>query len=409
LKKAFLLSILFTIISIAISIYFKTLVASIFTKPELALFFTALDIVGLFMLLFIGFRASMTVAYTNGTDTAQILGVFRLAIAFVSIFGFLTSLVVVSYFGFALPVFYMFLLFVTFGFYTYFSNQLSMYRMYADINVVTLLDSIAAIFWFAAFYYAASIHTSDALFLSSIAGMLCIGGYIYFRKAKLHKEPSLSLPRLDEKTRTFIKNSIFGGMEFVFGMLIIYLAVLFVGYNFSLDILGDFQVVVKSFFMYFIAIFIFPIVKFILPELSLLVVKKEFGSIKKLNIFALRYAVASCIMVFLPCLFFADSLVVWLFGKSYILAADSLVVLSVAIFFVSMNTYQVALLKSLDKFFLSMSVRASGSFLFPFFAFLTHYFSPTLRSVSLALVLSYASMSAISYYFSKREVKKIST
>ncbi len=406
MKKAFLLSIIFTIASIAVSLFFKSLVASIFLKQELALFFTAIDLAGLFMLLFIGFRASMTVAYNRGTDASQILGIFRLAVLGVCVVGFLSSLIFVLYSGFCVSIVYLFLLFVAFGFYTYFSNQLSMYRLYADINVTTLLEPIMSLVWFVFFYYGAFIHSFDALFLSSIFGLFSLSLYIYLRKNKRYKEPPFLLTPLDEGAKSFIKNSIFGGMEFVFGMLIIYLAVLFVGYKFSLEILGDFQVVVKSFFMYFIAIFVFPIVKFVLPELSHLVAKKEFNSIKKLSSFAFKYSLASGAAVFLICLFFSVPVISWLFGESYLLAADALVALSLAIFFVSMNTYQVAVLKSLDKFFLSMSVRACGSILFPFFAFLTHSLLPTLVGVSLALVLSYATMSAISYYFSKRELKK---
>jgi len=407
LKKAFLLSIVFTITSIVVSLFLKSLVASIFSKQELALFFTAIDIVGLFMLLFIGFRASMTVAYNKGTDSAQILGVFRLAVLGVSVIGFIASLVLSVLLGFSIPVFYVFLLFISFGFYTYFSNQLSMYRLYTDINATILLEPIATLVWFSVLYYVALIHSFDVLFLSTIFGLFSISLYIYMRKNRLHKEPPFSKLHLSEDTKSFIKNSIFGGMEFVFGMLIIYLAVMFVGYKFSLEILGDFQVVVKSFFMYFIAIFIFPIVKFVLPELSLLVSKKEFDKINRLNNFAFRYSAASGITVFLLCFFLSVPVISWLFGKSYVVASDALNMLSVSIFFVAMNTYQVAVLKSLDKFFLSMSVRACGSVLFPFFAFLTHFYLPTLAGVSAALVLSYACMAGISHYFARRELRNI--
>lgn len=409
MRKAFLLSIVFTVASIVVSIYFKSVAASLFSKTDLALFFTALDVVGLFMLLFIGFRASMTVAYNKGTPTYQILGIFRICVFVVSFVGLVFSVAVLPHMGLSVPVSYLLLLFLSFGLYTYFSNQLSMYRMYTDINVTTLLDPLTAVLWFFIFYYAVSVHSKDALFLSSIFGMLSVGGYIYARMRKNYPEPPFALVPLDDKAKSFISNSVFGGIEFVFGMLIIYLAVVFVGYNFSMEILGDFQVVVKSFFMYFIAVFVFPIVKFILPELSYLVAKKEFGAVKRLNSFALRYSLFAVAAVFVSVYLFSKPVIVWLFGESYMAAKDALLVLSIAIFFVSMNTYQVALLKSLDKFFLSMSVRAIGSFVFPIFAFLTHLFSPTLESVSAALVLSYGSMAAISYYFSRREVAKIST
>ncbi len=406
MKKAFLSSIIVTIASVVISIFFKTLATSLYTKELLALFFSAVDVVGLFMLFFIGFRASMSVSYARGVSAAQILAVFRVFVIGVCFFGFVSSFLFLKYTGFFIDTTYLFLLFASFGFYAYFSNQLSMYRLYFDINATSLLEPLASLAWFCAFYYIFFTQSIDALFLSSIAGMSSVSLYIYFRKNRLHKEPPFTFYKLDPSIKIFIKNSMLGGAEFMFGLLIIYFATLFVGYKFSLELLGDFQVVVKSFFLYFIAIFVFPIVKFILPELSSLVAKKDFIAIKKLNIFAFRYSLASGGALFLLCLFLSTPVISWLFGSEYISAANALTALSAAVFFVCLNTYQVALLKSLDKFFLSASVRVFGSFLFLFFVFAVFYAYPTLEGVSVALTLSYASMSVVSYYLVKKELKR---
>lgn len=406
MKKAFLFSIIVTLASVAISIFFKTLASSLYSKERLALFFSAVDVVALFMLFFIGFRASMSVSYARGVSAAQILAVFRLFVVGVCLFGFVSSFLFLKYVGFFIDTTYLFLLFVSFGFYAYFSNQLSMYRLYFDINVTSILEPLASLIWFYALYYTLFTQSIDALFLSSIAGMSSVSLYIYFRKYRLYEEPPFTLHKLNPDIKVFIKNSMLGGAEFMFGLLIIYFATLFVGYKFSLELLGDFQVVVKSFFLYFIAIFVFPIVKFMLPELSLLVARKDFISIKKLNIFAFRYSLASGVILFTLCLFLSAPTISWLFGSEYASASEALTALSAAIFFVCLNTYQVALLKSLDKFFLSASVRAFGSFLFLFFVFAVYSVSPTLEGVSVALTLSYASMSAISYYLVKKELKK---
>ena len=175
----------------------------------------------------------------------------------------------------------------------------------------------------------------------------------------------------------------------------------------SLEALGEFQVVVKSFFMYYISIFVFPIVKFILPELSMLVEKKDFGSIAKLGRFAFLYAVSAGAAAFLFSAFLGETLITGLFGALYLPSYTPLVILSAAIVFVTINTYQVALLKSLDRFLLSTAVRATGSVIFPVFAFCIYPFAPSLEGVSAALLLSYAVMAVISYYFSKAEMKKL--
>jgi O-antigen/teichoic acid export membrane protein len=407
LKKAFLLSIFFTIASIIISLWFKSLVASLFSKEDLAVFYTVLDLVGLFMLLFIGFRASMSVAYNKGINATDMLNLFRIIIAAVTLIGLASSFFILRAAGFGISFWYLALIFAAFAVYTYFSNQLGMYRLYADTNVVTILEPLALIAWFGVVYYLLGIVGVDALYLAAPLGMLTTALYVLIRKMRSYPEPTFFVPSIDERLKAFLKNSAFGAAEFVFGILILYLAVLFVGKMISLGALGEFQVVIKSFFMYFISIFVFPIVKFILPELSYLVEKGEFGRISRLNRFALFYAAIAGVGTFGFSVIFGHALISWLFGDSYLASYMPLVILSVALFFVALNTYQVALLKSLERFFLSMSVRAYGSLFFPIYAFAIHPILPTLEGVSLALVFSYATMALISHFFAKNEMKKL--
>lgn len=407
MKKAFLLSIFFTIASIVISLWFKSLGASLFGKEDLAVFYSVLDLVGLFMLLFIGFRASMSVSYNKGANAADMLNLFRIIIVAVTIIGLASSFFILRAAGFGISFWYLALIFAAFAVYTYFSNQLGMYRLYADTNAVTILEPLALIAWFSVVYYLLGIMGVDALYLAAPLGMLTTALYVLIRKMRSHPEPTFFVPSIDDRLKAFLKNSAFGGAEFVFGILILYLAVLFVGKMISLEALGEFQVVVKSFFMYFISIFVFPIVKFILPELSYLVEKGEFGRISRLNRFAFFYAAVASVGAFGFSAVFGHAIISWLFGDSYLPSYIPLVILSAALFFVALNTYQVAVLKSLDRFFLSMSVRACGSLLFPIYAFAIHPILPTLEGVSLALVFSYATMALISHFFAKNEMKKL--
>lgn len=407
MKKAFILSIFFTIASIVISLWFKSLGASLFGKEDLAVFYSVLDLVGLFMLLFIGFRASMTVAYNKGANAADMLNLFRIIMAAVTLIGLASSFFILRAAGFGVGFWYLALMFAAFAVYTYFSNQLGMYRLYADTNVVTVIEPLALIAWFYTVYYLLGIAGVDALYLAAPLGMLSVAVYVWVRKSRAHPEPAFFVPSFDDRLKAFLKNSAFGGAEFVFGILILYLAVLFVGKMISLEALGEFQVVIKSFFMYFISIFVFPIVKFILPELSYLVEQGEFERIKRLNRFAFFYAALAGLGALTFSAVFGRPLISWLFGDSYLPSYVPLIILSTALFFVALNTYQVAVLKSLDRFFLSMSVRATGSVLFVVYAFAVYQFLPTLEGVSLALVFSYATMALISHYFSKAEMKKL--
>ena len=239
-----------------------------------------------------------------------------------------------------------------------------MYRLYILVNKTVILEPLFALIWFLVLYYVFFVQSQDALYISSILAAFTVSAYIFLAKKNTHKEPPVALPVFNSEFKSFLKNSALGGAEFLFGMLILYFATLFIGYALPIDALGDFQVVVKSFFMYYIAIFVFPIVKFTLPELSVLVNAKEIDKIKKLNIFIFRYSVVGAVFVTIFSILFAKPVISALFGSVYASAATSLTIMSSALFFVSINTYQVALLKSMDRFFLSMSIRACGTLFF---------------------------------------------
>ena len=63
-----------------------------------------------------------------------------------------------------------------------------------------------------------------------------------------------------------------------------YTAVLLIMKYFTLDELGDFQVVVKPVFTYMTMLFVFPIFRFVLPELSKLYGEKKYKELYKMKI-----------------------------------------------------------------------------------------------------------------------------
>ncbi len=409
MKKEFLLSILFTLSSIALSLYYKNIITGVFGKAELAVFFTALDIVGIFMLIFVGFRSSLSVALVHGAVEADLLNIFRIAIVGVATVGSVAGFFILTTIGGGVSFWTVIWLFAAFGIYIYFSNQLTMYRMYREINYSTVLEQLFAVLFFVLFYFIFELRSFHILFVSFVSAMFGVSLYIYVKKFGRYNEPRLFLPPLNEANKSFIKNSFFSSLEFVFGILMLYFAVVAVTRYMSLEELGDFQVVVKAFFMYLITLFVFPIVRFFIPELSRMAVAKDMAAIDRLTRFSYVYAFGAAAVCSVLFAVFGKTLILFLFGKAYLSSYLPFCILAPAIFFVAMNTYQVSILKAFDKFVTASIVRATGSFSFLI------YFAPFdayvggLKGVSLTLLSAYATMFFISMYFSKREMKKLST
>lgn len=407
MKKEFLLSIFFTLSSIVLSLYYKNIVTGIFGKGELAVFFTALDIVGVFMLLFIGFRSSLSVAMARGANEADLLNIFRIAITTVAAVGSIIGYFILVTIYAPMSFWTVLWLFVAFGAYIYLSNQLTMYRLYRQINYSTVIEQLFAVAFFALFYFVLHLHSFTMLFVSFVSSLLGVSLYIYLSKSKEHKEPSIYIPKMTDNNKTFIKNSFLSSLEFVFGVLMLYFAVVAVTRYMSLEELGDFQVVVKAFFMYLITLFVFPIVRFFIPELSRMAINNDMAAIGRLTRFSYIYASSVTLFCTAAFILFGKWLIEFLFGDTYVSAYIPFCILAPAIFFVTMNTYQISVLKAFNRFVISTSVRAVGSLSFVL------YFAPFdklvggLTGISLTLLSAYATMFIVSMYFSTKEMKKL--
>ena len=99
--------------------------------------------------------------------------------------------------------------------------------------------------------------------------------YIFILKSQKSKEPVIKRVIIDSEMRQFIKKSLISTLEFSSGMMLIYMAVFFFSHYYSLNELGDFQVVTKPILMAMIMLFVFPVFRFLLPELSKLFYQKN--------------------------------------------------------------------------------------------------------------------------------------
>lgn len=366
MKKDFLSNIYLTLIAIVLSFTFKIYLASIIPKVSLGIYYTMIDIISLFLLVFIGSRSSMVVYYNQTKDDKTILNLFRYSLIFVTIISLIFIIpfakdflkIEISYLFFAL-------LLISQAVYTYFYNQLGIYRLYKQTNIITIFEVVFIIVLF--FIFNTFIGYFESLILATVVNFILLSVYILYQKPT--PEPQLSKISMNPQTKKFISNSFIASLEFALGMMSIYISVIFFTKYFTLSDLADFQVVVKSVYFYFLALFVFPIFKFVFPELSKIHSEQNFEEIKNLKNWIFKYSIIVTIVSAGITFIFAMYGIEFLFGEEYINSAKLLLPLMLVFFFVIQNGFLSSVLKSQNGFNITFIIRLSGiiSFVLSFF------------------------------------------
>jgi O-antigen/teichoic acid export membrane protein len=361
MKKNFLSNIALTLIAIILNFSFKIYLANLISKNDLGIYYTMIDIISLFLIVFIGSRSSMVVYYNQTKDDTTILNLFRYSIFAVTIFSLAVILPFAKDFlNISIPYLFFALLLISQAIYTYFYNQLGVYRMYKETNTITLLEAILIIGLF--FVLNSFFDYFESLIVATTLNFIILSFYILWNKP--YKEPKFSKIELNLQTREFIGNSFVASLEFALGMLSVYISVIFFTKYFTLSDLADFQVVVKSIYFYFLILFVFPIFKFVFPELSKLISQNNRDEIVKLQKWIFRYSIVVTFISACLTFIFAFYGIEYLFGKEYLNSSKMLIPLVLVFFFVLQNGFLTSLIKSQNGFKTTFIIRFVGIVIF---------------------------------------------
>ena len=404
IKRHFYHAIMIAVFSVAAGFGFKVFLANTIQKDVLTLYYTAIDIFSFSLLILIGFRSSMVVAYAKSKKDEQIINIFRY---FILILVLISWAFVVPYLKHrvGLDIHYWYLVFtiLSMSAYTYMTNQLAMYRLYSLIKQATFLEPVMGAIWFLVAYFVAQVESLQALFIMTVMSYLGISIYLWLKKRAQIKEPIVVSVELNSETKSFLKNAIFSTIEFGSGIVMIYTAVFFLMHYYSIEELGDFQVVTKPVLMYMITLFVFPVFRFLLPELSKLYAQNSYAEIIELKRWFYRVSYIISVSFILLMYFFSEGLVSVLFKEEYSGAYLYLTHLSFFFVFIMLNAFQISLIKASGAFAKALFVRLSGIFFFIAAFYITRIFSESSVSVVFGLAMAYTGMFAISFV----EVKRI--
>ncbi|BDM64822.1 membrane protein [Shewanella sp. NFH-SH190041] len=403
LKRVFIQGIGATLLSIALGYGFKIYLAQWVARDSLALYHTVVDVITLALIVMTGFRSAMVVSYARTRNDRDIINLFRFCLIAVVL---LTWGLVLPYIKHRLHmnVAYWQLvgIILSMGLKIYFTNQLAMYRMYGISNRITWLDPALQILLFALGYGVLGMSPLSALFHSLIIGNFLIAVMMFISRRRQIRTHPLQGVMLSADLKQFMQRSMTASLETGASMLMIYLMVLLTVRYFSLEELGNFQVVVRPVITYMTLLFVFPIYRFVLPELAEYVRQQNYAAIAAIKRLLYRFAFAVSAVFFLLMLFWGRQLVHWLYPAEYHGAA--IVLIHFAAFFVLMilNAFQLAFIKAHNGFMPSLLIRISGlvSLLAAFY--LLRQYSGNVVSVILALGCGYGVMFILSGYYERR-------
>lgn len=409
MKKAFYSGIAVTLVGIGLNFSFKILAAHLISKQILTLYFTAIDIFTLTLLALVGFRSSMVVAFSQLKNPTMIVNIFR---GFVLLSVLLSWAFVIPFLKHKLGVdihyWYLVATVLCISAVLYFSNIIAMYRLYSIMNIITVLEPALVLFWFTCTYYLFDLTGVRPLFIATIMSSLMVSFYVYYAKKRDYPAVSFQKPVFDEQALKFIKNSVISTIEFGSGIVLLYMVVFLMMRYFSIEELGDFQVVTKPIFSYMVMLFVFPIFRFVLPELSKLISEKKIEEILGLKRWILRYAFVVSGVFIAVSLFFSSEILGYLFPPEY--ANASLMVKHLSFFFIFLiiNSYQVAFIKASGAFLSALFIRILGIVsLLGVFYLIYNFYSQNVISVIIALVSSYMIMFFVSFVVERRLLREL--
>ncbi len=361
LKKVFIAGIWATLASISMGFGFKIWLAQWVAKSDLALYHSVVDVISLSLILMTGFRSSMVVSFSQTNNDRDIINIFRFCLLAVVL---LTWGVVIPYIKHTLNIDVSYLqlvgVIVGMGFKVYFTNLVAMYRLYDISNKVTWLDPVSNVLMFLLCHYFLGFDALSSLLYGLALSSFSIAVYMFIQRKKAVSTKPIAAVQFDPALISYVKKSFTASLEAGASILMIYITVLLTITHFSVDELGDFQVVVRPVFTYMTMLFVFPIYKFVLPELAVNIRQGNQQQVRNIRrwVFKLSFIVASCffVIVFL----WGEALISWVFPREYSGALPVLLHFSMFFVFMMLNAYQLAFIKAHGRFNLSLIIRCMG-------------------------------------------------
>ncbi|MGS0689453.1 hypothetical protein [Shewanella sp. 30m-9] len=406
-KQVFISAIWATLASMSLGLAFKIWLAQWVEKDDLALYHTVVDIISMSLILLSGFRTSMVVSFSQTKNDRDITNIFRYSLIFMVLF---TWGLVLPYIKHQLNIDVEYIqlvgIILGMGFKVYFTNQIGMYRLYDIANKTIWIEPLVQILLFLLCYYLLAQSPIASLFFSLMLSNLAVAAYMFIQRRKQIATPPLAPVQLDPEMRNFVKKSMMSSLEVGASILMVYITVLLtIGY-FTIDELGDFQVVVRPMIAYLTMLFVFPVYRYILPELAQCLRSGQHQQIQQIRRWFFKLSLSISVSLLSVLLLFSDEIVGFIFPETYIKAAPILLHFALFFGFMMLNAFQVAYIKAHGLFLQSLMIRLLGVSTLLIMFYLLRLFTDNVVAVILALGCGYLTMFIASSIMERKLLKQ---
>ncbi len=397
MKKLLLSASTITILVMGINFFLKIYLSYHIDKKNLAIFYTFMDMVGIVLIIFSGFRDSLIKAY----DEHLFHKVFSWYV-FIFLFGMMILLSVTAFFyhqfGFEQPyVYFSGIVFVN-GFAIFLSYINTAHKNYKVMLFEGLITSFGLIGSF--MILKSFLDGFSLLFYSFLGSFLVRISFLYLMKKYTLK---FIFSPIDKDIKQFFQNSIYSSLMYFFSGLIASLSsVIILKLYQDNSILGDFQIVVKPIFFSLIAVFVFPLNSYLFPEISKHISENRFEVVKQLEGKLLKYLFIFFILLLFGTLF-TKSIISIVFPKEY---QDSYVMLNIMLPFlpfVAYTTFALNIIKGANRFKDALMLRVYGSAVFFLFIGVTYKMGFNAYYLAVVFDISYIFMAFLGFYY-KRQI-----
>jgi O-antigen/teichoic acid export membrane protein len=205
------------------------------------------------------------------------------------------------------------------------------------------------------------------LIYASILSNLIVLVYLIYKQHKFL--PNYSFSRLmgsrfakfkDDTNKKFIKLTILASSNyFIYGLLLSAPVFSMLNYE-STDELAQFQVVARSIYFALVAVFSWPLGRFMFPEFSALIADKNYKALKLLRVKFIKLLVVFGVISIVSSLFLSKLLIGYLFPLEYIQSYKMLNILIVILPFVMYQNFSESIIKAVGDYKTNFIIKFSG-------------------------------------------------
>jgi len=413
LKSSILLNSLVTMIMMAVNFAFKIYLAREFSQENLVVYYTITDVFSVIGRVFVGYKDALTTLYHQTRHKLKVLRTW--SVFFTWMIAGVSFLVIPLVFNFYLVEkinnlqiswWHMTLLFITMNFVAFYGFLFLVTKHYKLISVNDLLKTISYIGMVFFLYQVMGMHADyHTLVMASILSNILVLGYLLYKQQTCL--PQYRPERLfglkfasfkDETNRKFIAQTLMASMNYFLYGLLLFAPVYTMLHDASMEEVAQFQVVARSIYFALIAIFSWPLGRFVFPEFSSLLGQKKYDVLWLYKQKFIKFLGLFSIVVVLGCWLSSKWVVMYLFPSVYTDSYMMLNILIVTLPFVMYQNISESILKATGKYTKLLVIKGTGMIAYIIGYAGLHAFITPAKAALYAFVLAIISITLMSLH-----------